>query len=80
MPLILAFLRPYLLKIALFGAAVLGVLSILYSARQSGRAAERVDNLKKALANENERKQVDVDLARGGAVERERVRNAFSRD
>lgn len=79
MTIILAFLRPYLLKIALFGAAVLGVVSFLYSVRQSGRAAERVDNLKKALANENERKRIDVDVSGASDAELGKLRDKWTR-
>ena len=81
MTFILALLKPFALKIALWSGIAVAVLAILAGVRNSGRQAERVTNLKKALEAENERKQVDVDVA-GAAdnVERERLRERWTRD
>lgn len=80
MTFILGLLKPFALKIALWGAVGLAVLGVLAGVRKSGRDAERVTNLKKALEAENERRQVDVDVAGADDAERERLRRKWSRD
>lgn len=80
MTFILGLLKPFALKIALWGAVGMAVLGVLAGVRKSGRDAERVTNLKKALEAENERRQVDVDVAGADDAERERLRRKWSRD
>ena len=45
----LAFLRPFAFKIAIVAAGALAVLAVLFGARQAGRTAERVDNLRRSV-------------------------------
>lgn len=80
MTFLLDLLKPFALKIALWGAIALAVLAVLAGVRKSGRDAERVANLKKALEAENERRQVDVDVATGGDGERKRMLSRYTRD
>ena len=80
MTFILGILKPFALKIALWGGIALAVLAVLAGVRNSGKQAERVTNLKKALEIENERRQVDVVVATGGDGERKRMLGRYARD
>lgn len=76
---LLGTLKPFGLKIALWGAIALAVLTVLAGVRKSGRDAERVSNLKKALEAENERKQVDADISGADDARRAGLRLKWTR-
>lgn len=65
--------------LAIAVAVLAAVASVLLGARQAGRNAERVDNLKKALANENERKRIDVDVSGASDAELGKLRDKWTR-
>lgn len=50
----LSFLKPFWLDIVKWGGIILGVGAVLFSARQSGRNAERVDQVKRERDDANE--------------------------
>lgn len=68
------------LKAALFFAALVAVGMVVLRIRESGRQAERVDNLVRAVEAENVRKKVDLAVARASPAERERLRAKVYRD
>lgn len=80
MTFLIGLLKPFALKIALWGAIGLAVLAVLAGVRNSGKQAERVANLKRSLEAENARRQVDVDVSTADDAERERLRKRWSRD
>jgi len=76
---LLGLLRPIALKL-LAGLAVAGaILAALRGARTAGRAAERVDGLRRQLDNVKERNDVESRLAGAGAAERRRLRDTWTR-
>jgi hypothetical protein len=80
MPFLLGLLKPYALKL-LAGLAIVGaVLAILLGAKNAGRAAERVDGMRRQLDNVKERTDVENDVARADPVERSRLRRKWERD
>lgn len=70
----LAFLQPYWLSILKYGAMVIGVLAVLFSARQSGKHAERVENLKKAVDDAKMRRDIEIRNSLKSDDIRERMR------
>ena len=57
-------LLSHLLKLIGWGAATLSVFAVLFGARQAGRKAERVDQLKKTLETKNAQLQAIQDAPR----------------
>lgn len=70
----LSLLKPYFLSILSYGAMALGVLAVLFGARQSGKHAERVDNLRKALDNARIRRDIEIRNSVDDTDIRERMR------
>lgn len=60
----LAFLRPYWLSIAKYAAIAGGVLLLVFKIRQSGRDAERVENMKEVLEHVEIRDAIERDINR----------------
>ena len=75
-----AFLAPYALKLAMFGAAVMAVLAAILGVYEKGKHAQRMDDLEGAYNALQTRNKVEQELAAGGDAERKRVRDAYSRD
>ena len=67
-----AWLSGNALRLLGWGAVVASVLAILFGARQAGRNAERVDQLKKSLETKNAqlRATLDAPRTRGELVDR----------
>ena len=57
-------LLSHLLCLIGFGAATLSVLAVLFGARQAGRNAERIGQLKKTLEVKNEQLQATMEAPR----------------
>lgn len=80
MPFILGLLKPYALKL-LAGLVIAGVVAaVLLGARNAGRMAERVEGIRRQLANVKERTDVENRVATADAAERGRLRRKWQRD
>ena len=67
----LAFLRPYWLIIAKWGAIIGGVLLVLMKVRQSGKDAVRVENLEKGLEDAKTSSAIE-DAVAGTPIDKQR--------
>lgn len=80
MPFLLGLLKPDALKL-LAGLAMVGaILAVLLGAKNAGRAAERVDGMRRQLVNVKERTDVENRVATAEPDERRRLRRKWQRD
>lgn len=56
----LNFLKPYWLEIVKYGALIIGVMAVLFSARQAGKHAERVGNLETSIKRLKKDAEIDA--------------------
>jgi hypothetical protein len=84
MPALLALLpawaQGWALKAAMVGIAILIVGMALLRIRESGKIAERYNNLEKMAEAENVRRKIDAAVARTPADERKRMLEKYYRD
>ena len=74
----LSFLKPYWLEIVKWGAVVIGGLALFFSVKNSGRDAERVDNLERVMDNVEKSKTIRRGVSSANA--NDRLRQRWSRD
>lgn len=81
---LLAFLpswaQGWALKAAIVALIIILVIVVYMRGRTDGKAAAKLDAAIRSLEAEHVRKKVDVAIARGGADERKRLREKYSRD
>jgi uncharacterized membrane protein YdjX (TVP38/TMEM64 family) len=75
----LAFLKPYWLSIVKWAGIIGGVLLLFFKIRQSGRDAERVDNLERNIENVERAKKIRRGVADSGDSVN-KLRERWSRD
>lgn len=76
----LAFLKPYWLEIVKWSGIILAGIAVFFSIKQSGRNAERVDQLKKDNKNAKEIIRQDSVVSTGDAdIMRTRLSTALRR-
>ena len=74
-------LKPFALKLLLWGAIAAAVAAVLLGARNAGKNAERVAGMQRQLNNVKERNRVERETGRlDGAAVRERLRRNWQRD
>ena len=74
----LALLKPFWLTIAKYAAIAGGILLIVFKIRQSGRDAERVENMKETLNHVKIRDAIERDVNRSDNAT-EQLRSKWSR-
>lgn len=77
-------IRPFALKLALIGAAILTVLAVLTRAKNAGRVQERVEAQARTIETVKRRTEVENELRnerrRTGKSAADRLRDTWSRD
>jgi len=72
------FLKPYWLSIAKYASIAGGILLVVLKIRQSGRDAERVENMEEVLKHEQVRDAIERDVNRSNNAT-ERLRTKWTR-
>lgn len=67
-------------KIALAAAGIGAAMALYFSIRQAGRDSERVRILERAMAQANEKRQIEHDVARLGASDVDKRLRHYYRD